>query len=257
MMSQTILLRAAKACAVFALCAAVVLPAAAQSRRQVTVKQAKVVYVSGNDVVLKNTAGEVKHVTVPADFKFTVDGQQLSVADLKPGMVLTQTITTTTTERTVQTVRHATGKVWQVNAPWLTVTLPDGTNKRLKVPDGTKFEVDGQQKTVFDLRPGMNLSATVMTTTPETLVSSTSRVTGTAPPEVQTPELVGVLLVEEIPAPAPAAPAPTRTMAQAPAAAPAPAEELPKTGTALPLVGLLGMLALASGVALRFAARTR
>jgi hypothetical protein len=167
-----------------------------QTAEKLEVKRGKVVYVSGNDLVVKTDAGEVKHFTVPRDFKFTVDGKEVGIEDLRVGTELTQTITTTTKNNIVTNVRHVDAKVREVMAPYVTVTLADGTNKRVKVPDGTKFTIDGQEKTVFDLKPGMDLAGTIVTKTPTTTVSSRSRVTGKAPP-VATPHLVGVLLFEE------------------------------------------------------------
>lgn len=168
----------------------------AQTADKVDVKKGKVVYVSGNDLVVKTSDGAVKHFTVPKDFKFKVDGKDIGIQDLQVGTELTQTITTTTKNSVVSDVKKVDAKVWEVNAPYLIVTLPDGKNKRVKVPDGTKFTVDGEQKTVFDLKPGMQLTGTVVTKTPTTTVSSRSRVTGTGPP-VETPDLIGVLLIEE------------------------------------------------------------
>ena len=57
-------------------------------------KSGTVVYVSGNELVVKGDNGVVKHFTVPDSATATVDGQQLTVHQLKPGMHLTQTITT-------------------------------------------------------------------------------------------------------------------------------------------------------------------
>jgi len=243
----------------FALLCAVSLTAPAQTSQEVQILKGKVVYVSGNDLVVKMQDGAVRHFDVAPGRTFTVDGRDMTVSDLKPGMELTATITTTTTEKTVSNVRTVTGKVFQVHAPYVIMTLPDGTNRQVKVPDGTKFNIDGQEKTVFELKPGMKFSATVVTKTPETVVSRNVGVTGTAPPPpapvrpVETPPMVGVLLVEEVKAPAPVQ---TARAEQPPAPAPEPApERLPQTASPVPLVGLLGMLSLSAGLALRFARR--
>ena len=91
----------------------------------------------------------------------------------------------------------------------------------------------------------MNVSATVLTAVPETVVAEQRKVTGSAPPPPPTPPIQGALLIETTPAPAPA-PAP----AQVAAAEPAPAK-LPKTASALPLVGLLGLLCSGLSVGMR------
>jgi hypothetical protein len=160
---------------------------------QVQVNKAAVVYVSGNDLVVRGQDGKIKHYTVPPDTKFRVNGKNISTSQLEPGTQLTQTITTTTKDTVVTSVRNVDAKVVLVKPPYLTVTGADNVTKQVKVPDGTKFTVDGQQKTVFDLRPGMKLTGTVVTETPETVVSKTSKVTG----KVDTPVLMGVLLIEE------------------------------------------------------------
>jgi hypothetical protein len=214
------------------------------------VRSGEVVYVSGNDVVLKMDTGEVKHFTVPNDFHFNIDGQDTTVRDLKPGMHVSRTVTTTTTPKTVETVRTVSGTVWYVNPPSsLILTLPDGTNKQYKVPDGQKFLIDGQEQSVFHLRKGMKVSGTAITDTPETVVStSRSAVSGTAPPAPtpapapETPAMTGALLIEQ---PAAAEPAPAE-----------PPATLPKTATNLPLIGLGGLLALTLFAALRFFRRS-
>lgn len=216
-----------------------------------------VVYVSGNDLVVKRDDGVVKHFVVPETTTVDVEGKQLTVHDLKPGMRLTRTITTVSKSENVQTVKVVKGKVWNVNPPYVIVTLDNGQNKQYKVPDGMKFNVNGEEISVFHLRKGMYLTATIVTTTPETLVSSTSTVTGTAPamakaaPKPETPPLIGVLLIEERSTPAPAA----ATMASneapsAPAQEPKPIR-LPKTASSVPLIEVLGFVALFAGLLLR------
>src|SRR5262245_33127461 len=82
------------------------------------VERGEVVYVSGNDLVVKMEDGQIRNFpNVPDSVKITVDGQQLSVHDLKPGMKLERTITTTNTPQTVTTVKTVTGTVWQVMPP--------------------------------------------------------------------------------------------------------------------------------------------
>ncbi|MCI0540925.1 MAG: hypothetical protein L0Z50_37465 [Verrucomicrobiales bacterium] len=215
---------------------------------QTEVRRGEVVYVSGNNLVVRAEDGQVKNFVVPDDFKFNVDGKQLSVYELTPGMRLTQTITTTTTPKTVRSARTITGKVWYANPPKSVIlTLPDGSNKQYTVPKGTKFMVDGRESTVFDLRKGMNVSATVITEMPEVDVRRTATVTGQAPPPVvaeappETPEPAGPLLIEVV------------------EVVPEPREEpparLPKTASYAPLLGLLGLGALGGWLLLRLLGR--
>jgi hypothetical protein len=215
------------------------------------VRSGEVVYVSGDDLVVRMPDGQVKNFVVPKDFKFNVNGQDMTLHDLQPGMKLTRTITTTSTPHTVKTVRTIEGKVWHVNVPnTVVVTLPDGTNKTYTVPSGTQFNIEGQQKDVFSLKKGMKISATVITEAPEVRMSSTSTVTGEAPqppPQVQsvqpapvTPPLVGILLIEHAP-PAPRV-APQETAEN----------QLPSTASNIPLIGLLGLLCMGAWGSMRF-----
>jgi hypothetical protein len=205
-------------------------------------KSGDVMYVSGNDLVVKTDDGQVKHVKVPDDFKFQVDGKDLTVHELTPGMHLTRTITTTSVPKTVKTVRTISGKVWSVNAPKTVIlTLPDNTNKQYNVPEGQKFEIDGQQKDVFSLRKGMQITATVITETPEVQQEVASKVTGEAPPPPpETPAPTGVLLIE--------VPASESAQAEQPAQPAQPTEvakaNLPQTASHLPLLAFLAVLCL-------------
>ena len=77
---------------------------------QTTVERAEVVTVSGNDLVVKMEDGTIRHIAnVPESARVTVDGQQLGIHDLKPGMKLQRTITTTTTPKTITTVQSVKG----------------------------------------------------------------------------------------------------------------------------------------------------
>jgi LPXTG-motif cell wall-anchored protein len=205
-----------------------------QPEHQVTVEHGEVVYVSGNDLVVRNPdTGELTNFVVPDSARVTVDGQELSVHDLKPGMKLQRTITTTTTPRVVTTVRTIQGKVWHVNPPVsIILALPDGTNKQYEIPRGQKFTVNGQEMDAFHLKKDMNVTATVITEVPESHVAEQRTVTGQMPPPT-TPPLQGVLLIE----------APTQPPTTIAEAKPSPPPgKLPQTGSMLPLLGLLGLL---------------
>ena len=57
-------------------------------------KKFEVIAIDGNQLVVRLPEG-TREITVPNDFRFTVDGQALSLQQLKPGMAGTATITTT------------------------------------------------------------------------------------------------------------------------------------------------------------------
>jgi hypothetical protein len=82
------------------------------------VDRGEVVTVSGNDPVVKMADGTLRNFeNVPGSARVTVDGKQLGIHDLKPGMKLQRTITTTTTPMTITTVQTVKGKVWSITPP--------------------------------------------------------------------------------------------------------------------------------------------
>src|ERR1700758_828 len=119
---------------------------AGQAAKQVQVERATVVTVSGNDLVVKMEDGTIRHFpNVPESARVTVDGKQLGIHDLKPGMTLQRTITTTTTPKVITTTQSVTGTVWYVQPPdSVILTLADGKNQRFKIPKGQKFDVNSQ-----------------------------------------------------------------------------------------------------------------
>ena len=167
----------------------------AQTTHQIDVKRGTVTYAAGNDVIVKMADGSLKHFVVPSDYRLTVDGKNVSVQDLKPGTQLTQTITTTTEEDVVTNVRTVDAKVIEAKPPNLTIAMGD-TIKHIRVPDGTKFTINGKEMTLADLKEGMRVKGTVVTTVPTTVVSRSRNVTGESPKAVDTPILIGVLLIE-------------------------------------------------------------
>src|ERR1700747_563625 len=213
------------------------------AKHEVTVERAEVVLVNGNDLVVKMADGSIRHFpNVSESAKVNVDGQELGIHDLKPGMKLQRTLTTTTTPQTITTVMTVTGKVWHITPPSAVIlTLEDGTNQQFKIPKGQKFTVDGQQVDAWGLKKGMRVSATKVVEEPVTAVERQKQLTGSMPPPPPPPPPdVPILVAVAEPAPAPAAAAP----------------ELPKTGSALPLIGLLGSLCFLSSIGLGLIRKT-
>jgi hypothetical protein len=218
-----------------------------QPTTEVQVDRATVVLVDGNDLVVKTEDGRLKHfANVPESVRATVDGQQLGIHDLKPGMTLERTITTTTTPQTITTVKHVTGTVWEVNPPSSVIlTLEDGTHQQFKIPEGQKFNIDGQTTDAWGLKKGMKVSATKIVEVPEEVVEQQKEYAGTMPPPAPPADLPILVLIVPVELaasePAPAASAPTET---------APAT-LPTTASQLPLIGILGAISLLSGLGFR------
>ena len=139
--------------------------------------------VSGNDLVVKMADGTLRNFeNVPESARVTVDGKQLGIHDLKPGMKLQRTITTTSTPMTITTVQTVKGKVWAIIPPLsIILTLEDGKNQQFKIPEDQKFEVDGQMVDAWGVRKGMIITATKIVEQPAVEVTQEKTVTGTAP----------------------------------------------------------------------------
>ena len=211
------------------------------------VQNAEVIHVSGHDIVVELENGKLELLNLPKDFKFDVDGKHLTVHELTPGTKLSQEIHTVSSPQEVTTVRTVNGKVWHISPPHLILSFPGGENKSYTVPEGIVFNIVGQKKTVFDLRKGMEISATVVTVAPQETLSTHTVVTGQAPPAKPEVAFEGPLLIEPpVETPAPAVTAKTEELAP---------RELPTTGSTLPLVGLVGVLFLALYAGLRLARR--
>ena len=204
------------------------------------VKNAEVIHVSGHEVVVELENGKFELLNLGEDFRFQVDGKDLTVHELTPGTKLSQEIHTITTPQEVTTLRTVEGKVWQVNGPHLILSFPGGENKAYTVPEGIVFHINGKDKTVFDLRKGMDISATVLTVEPVQSIARHTVVTGRVPPR---PDVAfeGPMLIQSD------REAPTLTAA---IEGPAP-KELPKTASLVPLAGMLGFLSLAFSTGLR------
>lgn len=214
------------------------------SSQQVTVERAEVVHVSGNDLIVKMEDGSIRHFpNVSESARVSVDGKQLGIHDLTAGMKLQKTVTVTKTPTVVTTTKSVTGKVWQINPPnWVILTLEDGTNEKFNIPKDQKFNVNGQMTDAWGLKKGMKVAATKVVEEPVEVYEHEQQLAGTMPPPPPPPPADEPILI------AVAAPPP------APASAPAP--EMPKTGSFLPLIGLLGLCSVMCSFGLKVIRRT-
>jgi hypothetical protein len=151
--------------------------------REVQIENGEVVAIRGNDLFVKMADGTLRDFPdVPANAKVTVDGRQLGINELKPGMKLQRTTVTTTTPQVVTTIESVTGKVLKITPPFsVRLALENGESQLFKIPEGQKFTVDGQEIDAFGLKEGMKITATKIVETPVTNVSEQTRVTGTMP----------------------------------------------------------------------------
>jgi len=238
-------------------CGALVCLTAAVSLAQTSTtsdtKKFQVIAVEGNHLVVRVPEG-TRELTVPADFRFNVDGKMLSVQELKPGMSGTATVTTRTTMVPVSVTEVKNGTVMQAQGNSIIVRTDDGI-KMFTQSDidkrGIKIMRDGQPANISDFRANDRLTATIVTAKPprtitEKEVQATLAKSGgaaaPAPPASSTPPAAA----------APSQAAPTSTSG-------AGARTLPKTASPLPSLALTGFasLLLALGLAVRRHRTTR
>ena len=119
---------------------------AGAATQQVKVDRAEVISVQGRDLILKMEDGSLRHISnVSESARVSVNGQELGIHDIKPGMRLEKTVTTTTTPKVIVTTQTVTGKVWHVTPPSSVIlTMDNGENQSFKIPQGQKFMVDGR-----------------------------------------------------------------------------------------------------------------
>jgi hypothetical protein len=226
--------------------------ASAQSTTTTATKKFEVISVDGNALVVRLPEG-TREITVPSDFRFTVDGQQLSVQQLKPGMAGTATITTTTTATPVTVTEVKNGTVAHVAGPTIIVRTDEGY-KSFTQGDidkrGVKIMRSGKPAGVSDFRPGDKLSAVIITSMPprvvtEQEVNASLAASGGGAAASRAPAASAG--TSGAPGAAGAAGSAGGGRAAAPGAAASGGRTLPKTATPLPLVGLLGGLSLLAG----------
>jgi hypothetical protein len=213
------------------------------------IKQFEILAVDGNNLVVRLPEG-TRELTVADDFRFTVNGQQLSVHQLKPGMKGTATITTRTTVTPVTVTEIKNGTVAMQTGTSIIVRTDEGL-KSFTQGDidkrGVKIIRNGEPAQVADFRQGDRLSATIITS---------------MPPKVVTEQEVNATLAASRTsggsAPAAGAAPATRTASAGSASASASssgsatgaARTLPKTASPWPLLGLASFLSLGTGLAL-------
>ncbi len=199
----------------------------------------EVISVDGNTIVVKDDAG-AREVTVPEDFKFTVDGKSVSVHELAPGMKGTALVTTTTVVRPVYVTTIKKGTVVKRVRDTVYVKTEDGSTRKFTKSEleqrGIKVIMDGKPVRLADLKGGDLLTATIVTSAPPDVLTAKDVQAVLDTPEPTAAEVIAEETAAAAaappaaaaePAPAEAAPAATDTQAVAAAEEPAATEEKP------------------------------
>jgi hypothetical protein len=214
-------------------------------------KTFEVISVEGNTLVVRLPEG-TREISVPDDFKFIVNGQPMSVRELKPGMAGMATITTRTKSTPVTVTEVKNGEVVLAQGGSIYVRTPDGQTKAFTQSDidkrGIKIVRDGKPAQVSDFRQGDQLTATIITTkAPQVVTDKEVQATlaKAAPP-------AAAATASPAAAPRPAPPSAPPAPAARPQGEPAgqEARALPKTAGSQPLIALIGLSSLLLGLTL-------
>ena len=233
------------------LAAAVVCATAGVSQAQTTststeTKSFEVLAVDGHTLVVRLPEG-TRELTVADDFRFTVNGQQLSVTQLKPGMKGTAVVTTRTTVTPVTVTEIKNGTVAMQTGMSIIVRTDEGI-KSFTQSDvdkrGVKIMRSGKPAQISDFREGDKLSATIITTMPPKILTEK---------EVQATLATaggGAAGSARSASAANTAAKPVSGGGSASASASGGARTLPKTASHRPLVGFGGAVSLMIGIVL-------
>ena len=201
------------------------------------IKSGEVIAVKGNNLIVKAPEG-VKEFWIADDFTFDMNGKPMTVHELKPGMKLTALIKTTQTPLDLTLTELRDAEVIHTIGNSVVVRNADtGKYQRFTTQEMKDWDMviykDGAVVQPTSLRNGDKISALIITKLPPTIV---------------TDKEVAVLAQNPTPPPPPPPkPAPVVVAQAAPPPPPEPPKELPKTGSPLPMIALLGVTALAGG----------
>src|SRR4030095_6956831 len=160
------------------LAAAIACATAGVSQAQTTAtstetKAFEVLAVEGHTLVVRLPEG-TRELTVPDDFRFTVNGQQLSVQQLKVGMKGAAPVTTRTPVTPVTVTEVKNGTVAVQTGSSIIVRTDEGI-KSFTQGDidkrGVKILRNGEPAQLSDFHQGDQLSATIITSRPPTVMT--------------------------------------------------------------------------------------
>ena len=220
-----------------------------QTSTSTETKNFEIIAVDGNTLIVKLPEG-TRELTVADDFRFIVNGQPLSVRELKAGMKGSATVTTRTTVTPVTVTEVKNGTVLQRSGGTIIVRTADGVkmfsqgelDKR-----GVKMVKNGKPAEITDFREGDKLSATIVTSQPPHIMTE-KEVQATVPTAARAANAAGA---PPAAAKAPSSNAAARSTTGSSGSTPAgSAATLPKTASSWPLLAVSSVLLLAIGLVL-------
>jgi hypothetical protein len=163
-------------------------------QKSVDIDSAQVIYVSGDNVVLRNSDGSLQLLAMASGVTIPVDGKPVAPRDLKPGTQISHVHVNSVQQSLVTEVTQIDGTVLRVLTPSSVILrLGDGTVNRYTIPPHATFQgADGREIRSSDLRRGMSVSATVVRTSTMDTHSRQTTVTGS---NIATPPQKGTLLI--------------------------------------------------------------
>jgi LPXTG cell wall anchor motif len=216
---------------------------AGAAETRVDTRNSTVAYIEGDHLVVRLEDGRLEAMRIPSEERFNIEGQKLSLQELKPGMVLTDQTISTSRPVVVKTVEIHDGTVWYAGPTRLVVRTHAGKMVDYRVPEWATVKVSGEVEALHQLKRGDHITATITTEEPMTIVNRETSSHGHHPvAEVETSQSEPASLTE--PETAASEPAEAASTADA-------TEELPATASQMPLLGLLGLLALGMSAGLR------
>jgi|GEM_PF-418900 len=210
----------------------------------VNTRNTTVAYVENDYLVVRLEDGMLEAMRIPPGERFDIDGESLTLDQLKPGMTLTHETITTTRPIVVKTVEVTDGTVYFVAGKHLSIRMTDGNVVRYIIPEWAEISLNGEEVPLSQLHQGDQVTAKFITEEPMTVGELEVRTHGhqaVAEEQGATPEEAAAT---ETTPPETTGGNETETEAATP-------EKLPETGSLMPLIGLLGVLGLAASFGLR------
>jgi len=212
----------------------------------VDTRNTTVAYIEGNHLVVRLEDGSLEAIRIPPGERFNIEGQKLTLHELKPGMTLTDEIFTTQRPMMVKTVEITEGKVFHASPHRLIIHMKEGKAVEYKIPEWATIKINGEERSLYELKQGQTITATITTEEPMTVQEREKRSHGH-------PLLTESKVNTEVPPPIkrevthakpPAEPQSTTSAKEV-------EEKLPATASNVPLIGLAGIFALVIAVALK------